>query len=143
MQAALRHRRKHDSPEHQIAEDSATPGAGIRDAVARLGFASGTGPLDEDGAATVLQYAAARAFIGRNISFQREKLLQRIQLELELMRGLRLLFWCMCMFAIVVCESPPPPGALRLAMESWQLAQPASCGMIPVLWPVPPSCELA
>jgi len=110
VQAALGHRRKHDSPEHQIAEDSAAPGARIHEAVKLLGFAT-TGPYDEDSAAKVLQYAAARAFIGRNINFQREKLLQRIQLELELMRGLRLLFWCMCMFAIVVCECPsPPPG---------------------------------
>ena len=63
-----------------------------------------TGPLTENEAANALQYTAARSFIGRNISFQRIKLLQRIQLELQLMRGLRLLFWCMCMFAVVVCE---------------------------------------
>ena len=102
VQATLRHRR---SPEHHLAENPGAPALNdiLKGPALRTNH-SRTAPPTENEAANTLQYAAARAFIGRNISFQRMKLLQRIQLELQLMRGLRLLFWCMCMFAVVVCE---------------------------------------
>ena len=101
VQAALRHCR---SPENHLAEEPGAPALNEHVVKAPALRTNRTGPPTENEAAITLQYAVARAFIGRNISFQRMKLLQRIRLELHLMRGLRLLFWCMCMFAVVVCE---------------------------------------
>jgi len=54
----------------------------------------GSDELDHDGAATMIQCAMTHRYLGKNIVFQRALLLQRIQLELQLMRGLRLLVWC-------------------------------------------------
>ena len=57
-------------------------------------WAMGDEALDEDAAATMIQNAMTRRYLGNNIVFQRQFLLQRILLELQLMRGLRLLMWC-------------------------------------------------
>ena len=48
--------------------------------------------LDEDRAAARIQRCMTRRYLGNNVVFQRAYLLQRIVLELKLMRGLRLLF---------------------------------------------------
>jgi len=68
-------------------------------------LATGDNALDEDGAATMIQKAMTRRYLGNNIVFLRQFLLQRILLELQLMRGLRLLMWCLLMFGIVIHAS--------------------------------------
>ena len=52
----------------------------------------------EDVAAMILQRAVIRKLIGHNATFGKEKLIERLHLELKLMRGLRLLALCLCMF---------------------------------------------
>ena len=56
----------------------------------------------EDVAAMILQRAVIRKLIGHNATFGKEKLIERLHLELKLMRGLRLLALCLCMFAVVI-----------------------------------------
>ena len=50
----------------------------------------------------ILQRAVIRKLIGHNATFGKEKLIERLHLELKLMRGLRLLALCLCMFAVVI-----------------------------------------
>ena len=49
--------------------------------------------------AQIIQHAALPRLIGDKTALRRKALLERVQLELELQRGLRLLMLCLCMFA--------------------------------------------
>ena len=49
--------------------------------------------------AQIIQHAALPRLIGDKTALRRTALLERVQLELELQRGLRLLMLCLCMFA--------------------------------------------
>jgi hypothetical protein len=64
-------------------------------------------PLDtrEQAAAKTIQRAALPRLIGDHAALQRKPLLERLELELELQRGLRLLMLCFCMFAAVIYAS--------------------------------------
>jgi len=53
-------------------------------------------------AATVMQNAALKYLLGQGYVLNNAMLLERLHLELQLQRGLRLLVLCMCMFGVVI-----------------------------------------
>ena len=71
----------------------------------------------EDVAAMVLQRAALKKLIGHDCIFKRDALLERLHLEIKLMRGLRLLVLCVCMFAVVIFAAiHEKQGSTRLGL---------------------------
>ena len=65
----------------------------------------------------VLQRCALKKLLGGKHRFKTESLIERIQLELKLMRGLRLLALCLCMFAVVIFAAVQErQGSTRLGL---------------------------
>ena len=54
---------------------------------------------DAHARAQIIQHAALPRLIADKTALRRTALLERVQLELELQRGLRLLMLCLCMFS--------------------------------------------
>ena len=81
----------------------------------------------EDMAAMVLQRSALKRLLGGGIVLKNEMLLERIHLELQLQRGLRLLVLCMCMFGVVILaavqerQGPARLGLLHTYKSLFQL----------------------
>ena len=63
----------------------------------------GSGKEDRQNmAARVMQNAALKYMLGKGYVLNNSMLLERLHLELQLQRGLRLLVLCMCMFGVVI-----------------------------------------